>query len=127
MGEEKLTKDLASIRRRLVREIKALVSPHFWESGYRKNLDPKKGIFGGTRPLLLWAPKGEDGKIVDSVELRGALVLEEIGGITEDGPITDAYGGGLVWTAYSAIPVEDLIKLHRWLTGRLALQSGEKQ
>jgi hypothetical protein len=83
-----------------------------YDSGYRKALDPTKGILGGTRPLRLWAPPDKPSGALQNL---GGFVLHEIYAVTKDGVMTDAYGGGAVTTPWQEIPVEDLLRLERSL------------
>lgn len=110
---------VANIRRGLLREVKALLEPHLWNSGYSKPLNPKQGIFGEKRPLRVWLPADKKGKVTFRDWPIGGLVIEELQGFTEDGVIVDAAGGGLVTAYWRGIPTEDLALLVRWLKKHL--------
>lgn len=107
--------DFMRQKRALIAEIKKMVRPLLRDSGYNKALDPKKGILGPGRPWRIWCPNQGD-KVF---KLTRAFVLTEFIGISEDGPITDAYGHGASWTAYEGLPVEDLFRLRNWLQRRI--------
>jgi hypothetical protein len=95
----------------LVSSIEGLVAPHLRASGYRRVIDPSKGIFGGTRALLLWAP--------DEPIILDGFALTDVLAITEDGVMEDATGGGCVTGAWDCYPVEDLQMLLAELRKRL--------
>lgn len=109
---------LTKTRGAVVADIQRLVEPHLRDSGYRRYLDPSKGLFGGTRPLRLWAPD-------NPIELDG-FALAEVLAVTEDGLLEDASGGGAVQGDWGCYPVEDLCALRdevrRILAGRRALE-----
>ena len=96
---------MASIRRK--------ASPHLYESGYRTPLDRKKGLLAGSRPLRIWAPTGANGRPT-TIEING-FAVESLHAVTEDGLMTDAYGGGCVTTGFGGLPVEDLIAIDKAL------------
>lgn len=104
-----MLKEIKAERRKVVRRILKKVKPHFYESGYNKHLEPKKGIFGAKRPLLLYRPCD------DFVKMRNTYYLSEFLAITEDGLITDAAGGGAFLEPFSAFPIEDLLYLEKWI------------
>lgn len=110
---------LSRRRQAIVREIRRMIDPHLRDSGYRKALDPAKGILGGSRPLRLWVPCDARGNVIDRKWAIGGFVLDTIEGVTEDGVMTDGFAGGLVTTYWAGIPIEDLIKLQAWLSRRL--------
>lgn len=102
--------ELQKLRRKLLREIKAIIAPHLWESGYRTPIDRSKGIFGGTRAVKLWVHKDEQGNMTEKVfKIRGMLI-DEIDGFTEDGVITDS-SYMLTTTYWRGVPLEDLFKI----------------
>lgn len=115
------TKALTSIRWALLKEIKQILEPHLYASGYRKALNPKLGIVGGTRPLRLWVPRDTDGKIIDRDWDLGGYVIETLQGLTEDGVI-ETSSVGLVTYDWDVLPVEDLVKLRVWLVKHLSTQ-----
>jgi hypothetical protein len=114
---------LSRRRQGIVREIRRMLEPHLWESGYRKALDPSKGILGGSRPLRLWMPRDAAGKVIDRDWALGGFVLTAIQGVTEDGVMTDGFSGGLVTTYWMGIPIEDLLKLRSWLARKLPAEA----
>ena len=101
-------REVANLRRRLVRQIKALATPRFRDMGYRKALDRKKGILGGTRPMRGTALKAP-------IALKFAGDGDEIIAITEDGVMIDACGGGCVTWGYGCLAVEDLARINHAL------------
>lgn len=94
-------------RAAIVADIIRLAEPHFYDSGFNKVLDPKQGIFGPKRKLRVFR-EGEGG-----VAFEG-YVLTEMLALSEDGPITDAAGGGCMVTSFDELPVEDLTLLRAW-------------
>lgn len=94
-------------RKKLVQELLSTIEPYFYNSGYNKYLDPKKGLFGPKRPLQVYRPK-------DPVEFDG-FVLQRMIAISEDGLITDAYGGGCIVESFECFPIEDLKMLLEWV------------
>lgn len=87
-------------RKAVVAEIGSIVTPRMRDSGYRKALDPSKGLLAGSRPLRVWVPD-------EPMQLDG-YVLTDVVAITEDGVMTDATGGGCVTESWNCFPLEDL-------------------
>ena len=106
-------------RQGVVRDIRRMIEPHLWDSGYRKAVDRSKGILGGSRPVRIWAPRDAKGEVIDRDWVIGGFVVDTIQGVTEDGAMTDGIAGGLVTTYWAGIPIEDLLKLRSWLARRL--------
>jgi hypothetical protein len=106
------------LRTQLIRAIRKLVKPHFWESGYAgKN---KKG-------LMLWVPKDTRGTpTYQTFKLNRNFVLTEFQGFSEEGVITDSFAGGLACTAYESLPLEDLYRLQAWAERRFGKSSAVK-
>lgn len=98
-----MNQPIASLRRQAIKRIRSMVSPRMWESGYRD------GRIGKSVPLKVWSQ-------CESFKERkvGGYVLESYMGLTLNGVITDVFVG-LVVTPFSALPVEDLIKLEKLL------------
>ena len=97
-------------RRQVLRRIRQAISPKLRKSGYTT------GPLGKSRPLLLCVfMKGGKPDPDKTATVRNAMVLEPFQGFCEHGPITDAYGGGMVHTTWDAIPLEDLLKLETML------------
>ena len=109
-------RSLGNHRRFAIERIKRLVAPHMRDSGYRKALDPSKGLLAGSRALRVWSPPDRRNGQLQNL---GGFVVQEVWCVTEDGVMTDAYGGGAVTTYWAAIPLEDLARLEtmipRWL------------
>lgn len=106
---EDISKTLKNARRRQINAIRRLFNPRMWESGYRTG-----GRIGSPdrRYLKLWVPKDKDGNPIEFV-LRG-FHLTDFCGVSEEGIIVDAYGGGCVTEPLSYFPLEDLIMLEKW-------------
>jgi hypothetical protein len=104
-------KTLRTARRKVIAELRKLFTPLMWESGYRI------GRIDDSRPMKLWAPQGPDGKTT-VVRFKGQT-LTEFWGLSEQGVITDAYGGGCVTQALASFPLEDLLMLHKWAVKHL--------
>lgn len=103
---DEVQKTLRAARRKVIAELRKQFAPHMWESGFRV------GPIGNSRPMKLWAPKGADGKPT-VVRFRGQA-LTEFWGLSEQGVITDAYGGGCVTQDLTCFSLEDLLMLHKW-------------
>jgi hypothetical protein len=103
VGEDQMSMPavLRNERRRLMRRIRELVTPHFWNSGYCI------GPIGASRPYKLVA--FEKPKVIP--RRKGAV--ESILGFTEEGVMEDAYAGGCVTTPLTSFPLEDLYKLEK--------------
>lgn len=107
-------KEYNAERNALTRAIKKLVTPLLYPSGFRI------GPIGQSRPLKLWVPKDKNGKVTNKrFKLPGAFVTHEFEGFTEEGVIADSYGHGLVTTHWKEVPIEDLFRMHKWLTRML--------
>jgi hypothetical protein len=109
---DEVQKTLRASRRKVIAELRKLFVPHMWESGYRV------GPIGSSRPLKLWAPKGTDGK--PSVVCFKGQALTQFWGLSEEGVITDAYGGACVTQPLASFSLEDLLMLHKWATKHLS-------
>lgn len=107
-------RSIGNQRRYLTKRIRKMLEPHLWESGFRKALDPNKGILGGTRALRIWIPKDANGEVINKSWRINGYVVEEIEGITEDGAIVDSFCA-IVTCDWGGMPIEDLIKIERWL------------
>ncbi|AGC36110.1 hypothetical protein B7L88_gp066 [Rhizobium phage RHEph10] len=118
-----IPREITTLKRRLIREIKAIVLPHLWESGYRTRIDPKGDRLSkeNSRPWKIWCPRDKNGKPKEQVFHLGGSILDEFEGLSEDGPVSEFYVGA-VWIGWGALPVEDLIKLKAWCLKRFAAQ-----
>lgn len=98
--------EIRNMRRRLIRQIKRLVAPHLYASGYVSGslLDDEP-----STPVMLVAFKQDlEVKIPNCMsDLDDGSFL----GFTEYGLIEDCAGGGMVEMYYRSIAVEDLVKL----------------
>lgn len=106
--------NIRSTKRQVINRIKQLVAPRLHDSGYVKQ--PFSG-FGCVR-LCTFGTRKDDRYIFPqpiTLNVRGLVSFDEadesIEGFTEDGIITDAYGGGLLTRSYDTIALEDLIKI----------------
>lgn len=98
-------------RKALVKAILAQLKSFFWESGFVKNPATER-----RAPVMLWVPRNAKGEpTMKSYSIRGALVISEISGFTEDGVITGGYGHMMVTTYWAGIPIEDLYRLNQWM------------
>lgn len=105
--------DLKNKRRRCIVRIKVMFRSRLEETGWLT------GPIGASKPLRAWFPT--TGK-VHWYKVKGAMVLTEWAAMTLDGPITDLHMAAVV-TPWSAIPLEDLMRLelelyHRHLPKR---------
>ena len=113
-------RSLGNQRRFLVVRILKRMEPHLRDSGYRKALNPTKGLLGKSRPLRFWSPP--DRKNGEPQNLGGFLI-GPIYAITEDGVMTEAWGGGAVTSQWRDIPLEDLVKLQNNIEKWLAIEA----
>lgn len=98
-------------RKALVKAIIAQIKPFLWKSRYVRHTGR-----GESRPLLIWVPRDANGKPLDKTyKLKGGFVLQEFEGFSEDGVITDSYGGGLATVYWGGLPIEDLYRLNQWM------------
>ncbi len=109
--------NIREARKRVIRRILRIVRPHTWESGYCK--DSHKRIIEGdkapTEYVRIWMPtKGK----VEWISMPRNLMITQFLGITENGVITDAHVG-MVTTFWRAIPIEDLNRIHSFISKRL--------
>lgn len=109
---DEVQKTLRTARRKVIAELRKLFAPHMWESGFRT------GPIGSSRPLKLWAPKDAKGKPTQILFKWQSLT--EFWGVSEEGVITDANGGGCVTQDLASFSLEDLLMLHRWAVRPLA-------
>jgi hypothetical protein len=93
-------------KRRLVRRILLMVRPVWRKTGYYRT-DQER--------VLIWTP----GKHNQAIAMPRNLVVQNILGVTQDGIAEDAEFGGLVTIYWPAIPVEDLIRIERFVRKRL--------
>lgn len=103
---------MARSPRAAVQSVLTLATPYFYNRGFNKHLDPALGMFGPKRPLRVYRPAAE--VVFDGFILRNMLAL------SEDGPITDASGGGCVITWFEGLPMEDVTLLHAWAKAEFA-------
>lgn len=75
---------------------------------------------GNSRPLKVWAHRDKHGNI--SAHEFCSHELTEFWGMSEEGVITDAYGGGCVTEPLSSFGIEDLVMLHKWAQKHFAQQ-----
>lgn len=99
-------KSIRATKRKVISELKKIFEPHMWESGYRI------GPIGKSRPMKLWAPKDADGS--PTMVVFDGPALTQFWGISEEGIITDAYGGACVTEPLPCFSMEDLLILHKW-------------
>lgn len=106
---EEINKIIKTARRRQINAIRRLFNPRMWESGYRTG-----GMIGSPtrRAMKLWAPKDKNGEPTE-VTFKG-YHLNNFEGISEEGIIVDAYGGGCLTEPLKNFPLEDLIMLEKW-------------
>lgn len=102
---------IRNTRHQVLRRILQAIKPKLRKSGY------VTGPLGNCRPLLLCVFLKKDGKPDPhkTATVRNAFVLEPFQGFCEYGPITDAFGGGLVHSTWRSLPLEDLLKLETML------------
>lgn len=102
-------------RRKLIRALKKTIAPYLRNSGYAH-----REANGVTRPLKLWVPRDGSGEPTGKTyRLPRGFVVTSFEGFTEEGVITDSYGGGLVTTFWDGMPIEDLFRLQNWMNKML--------
>ena len=106
-------RQISAEKRAIIRRIEAQIAPHLWESGY------VTGPIGASRPLRLWVPKQPNAYKRPRFRLNG-LTVDVCEGVSEEGMITDSDGGGLVTMPFSALPLEDLLRVERWANKQFA-------
>lgn len=103
-------RSIGNKRRFIIARIKKAIEPHLWESGYRT------GPIDHSRPLKVWAPRRPDGKVdFDKTFKIGGYLVDEIEGLTEHGIIDGSGGGCITNTDFECLPLEDLVRLERWV------------
>lgn len=103
-------RSIGNVRRRLIREIKTLIDPHLWESGFVER--DEKGKKSGH--IRLWCHMGKDKKPTDKSWNIGGYVADVIYGVTSRAIIVDAQYM-ITTTDFECLPLEDLILLRRWV------------
>lgn len=94
---------VAKLRSQTIAALKNKLDPLMYDSGFRV------GKVGSSRPMKLWSPKARP------VIFEEGMALTEFWGWSEQGVITDAYGGGCITESLSSIPLEDLMMLQTWV------------
>lgn len=96
-------------RTSLQRKVEKMLRPHLKPSGYVRDSTTRE-------PLKLWVPRDKKGEPTGKAyKLKGAFIVKELEGFTQDGVITDGFAGGLATVAWSCMPIEDLYRLANWL------------
>lgn len=111
------------IKKSLIQEMKEILNPYLWDSGYLVSIDKKKGYTGKSRPYRIWMPKDKSNKPTFHTYLLNGYVIESLEGFTEDGVLIETYSGGCVTGYWEELPLEDLALLKKWLTKRLGAAS----
>ena len=107
-----ISKAIKNERRKLITAIHNIFVPHMWDSGYMIGGRHKTGDSENSRPMKLWAPRDGNGRLI-TVTIQGYL-LSSFCGYSENGLITDAYGGGCLTEPLSGYPIEDMLILKAW-------------
>lgn len=95
-------KEIARIKRHLIREIRKRVEPLFWESGFVSGTpEARTGRLLEPRGLRVFVFRREQGYRANG------YVLDQVRGFCEHGVITEVYVG-MATHAYEDLPVEDL-------------------
>ena len=88
-------------RRKLIEQILETFTPYFYDSDFVEG-----GVGSGKfKPIRLY--------VFAQARLISGYVIDEVIGLDAAGVITNALGGAMVTTYWSAIPVEDLLKLSK--------------
>lgn len=102
---EDFAKAVASARRSLIAEIKRLLKPHMWESGFvRRRLSPEVNEYE-----KVWLRKDQA-----PIKINGCYMLQEFVGFTQDAIIVDAYVG-ISTLGFSGVCTDDLLKIRNWI------------
>lgn len=104
-------------RKAAVKEIKALIKPHLWESGYLKSSkDGEDRKFERIFAFSAQGPDEDNYRIVTAILDQNLRILE---GFTMQGTI-DCVGGGMAINFWNGWPVEDLLALVAWMRKNFA-------
>lgn len=106
---EDVNKLIKSARRSTMNRLRKLFEPRMFNSGFNTG-----GRIGSPdrRALRVWVPVDKHKRPTELV-LNG-YVLTDFCGYSEEGVITDTYGGGCVTVPLSSFPLEDLLMLEKW-------------
>lgn len=103
----RLPKKFLSLKRQVIRNIKAIVTPHMWNSGYLEDTKEKRYMKIFSFADIRGNGNRSMGRVFDA-ELK---VLQ---GFYEHGTI-DAAGGGCACVAFEHYCLEDLLAIETWL------------
>lgn len=112
-------RSIGNVRRRLIREMKAIIEPHLWKSGFVER--GAKGEKVGQ--LRIWCHKDKDGDPTRKFWTIGGYVAEHVYGVTEDGIIDDC-DYMITTVPFACLPLEDLILLRRWVDKMFVTKEG---
>ncbi len=102
-----MPKSLTTLKRQVIRNIKRVVTPHMWNSGYLENTQEKRYM----KLFSFGDHAGRDHRSMGKVFNEELTVLQ---GFYEGGTI-DAFGGGCACTPFEGYCLEDLLAIERWL------------
>lgn len=108
-------------RNRATKMILEVLDMAMWDSAYRKGRigDPDRS------PLRVWFPRDKKtGKLTGQFITIGGFVARNIEGFTEEGIVTDSHGGGMVTESWADLPVEDLLKIEKWVYKHVEISVG---
>lgn len=112
---QKVKLSVLAEKRRIIRDLKNLLEPIMWESGY--SADSK---LDGDGRLKIWYQRDKLGEIVRKPPALKLFAVNEFGGgFYSNGVCLDAWGGGLVTQAFSECCLEDLLTLRKWLVKQI--------
>ena len=93
-------KMLNNIRRQVIKNLKAMLAPHVWRSGYQ-----------GTTIFAFAKVNGSDTRSMGKVYNEDLTCLQ---GFYSDGTF-DAVGGGMMCSPFESYCLEDLLAIESWM------------
>jgi len=103
-------KSIQTLKRQVIRNIKTMIAPHVWSSGYLKDDKTYMKIFAfadvnGSDTRSMGKVFNEDLSCLQGFHLEGTI---------------DAFGGGCMCAPFSSYCLEDLLAIEKWLVHNLA-------
>ena len=99
--------ELTKERRRVTKSLVAMIEPHLWASCYVDSSE-------ANGRLMIYCMGTDKNNKAICYGING-YILTQFEGFVKDGVITDSYGGGLAQLSFDETPVEDLLKLEKYL------------
>ncbi|MNR71268.1 hypothetical protein D3C71_18830 [compost metagenome] len=106
--------DISKHRAQLCRALQKILTPHCKPSGYRDRQDSK----GKSMPLKVWHEPKANGQPKE-FSLRGSRSFDSFEGFTPKS-LVEEFSFGAVTIPFSSMPLEDLVKVHQWVSKKFA-------